>query len=254
MTFARRTGAVQWSRMLGHGIRQRLRVPSALLEFEGGLVAGLEDETLVRFRASGEEVWHAQSQYHAVTTLGAIEIGGQPHILVGSEYYALNLFDEKGTMLWLLRLGPATALSAADLDGNGQKEIQYAEWTGIHAVRARDASVMWSVNMGGETLGVAPVSGAVNVGVASASDAGQVAVVTVDGNPKWRLDSGESLTSMAVSGEHMALGCLSGRVQLRRLDDGRLESITEVGSAVLKLAPLREGFAGAAERGVLFAL
>lgn len=109
--------------------------------------------------------------------------------------------------------------------------------------------------MGGEVLGVAPVAGpAGTVDVAAASDAGQVALVTGDGIPKWRFDAGESLTSMAINGLHMSLGCLSGRVQLRRLDDGRLESITDVGSPVLKLAPLRGGFAGAAEGGVLFAL
>jgi outer membrane protein assembly factor BamB len=113
---------------------------------------------------------------------------------------------------------------------------------------------MWNVNMGGEVLGAVPVIGSGSADTVAASDAGQVTRVAANGTPKWRLDAGEPLTSMAVNGGRLGLGCLSGRIELRRLEDGHTESAAKLDSAVLRLAALADGFVGATEDGTLFAL
>jgi len=259
LALAKPNGDILWMKHFGHGIAQRLRVPTALLPFEDGLIVGLEEGTVFRLDLNGKELWHARAYAHAITKIGLIDVSGRPQLMIGTEYYTMNLFDAKGNRLWVKQFGPATALTAADLDGDGQAEILYAEWMGIHALRPGDGLVMWSVNMGGEVLDVVPVksSGDDEMEVYTASDIGQVALVHPDGRIGWRLDAGERLTSMAVGHETMALGCLSGHVQIRELRGGRLRSQAKMESTIFKLSALdgrTEKLIGATEDGTLFAM
>ena len=255
LALARLDGVVQWRKEFGAGIRQRLRVPSALLEWGEDLLAGMEDETMFRLRADGTEVWSTLVQYHAITNLALARIKGADHIVVGTEYYAIDLFRADGTQLWRRLQGPATAVAAFDLDGNGDDEILYADWASLHAVRS-DSSVAWSVNLGGEVLGVRVLAGAGrSPSIITASDVGQVAALTLDGEPLWRLDAGEPLTSMAATENTLALGCLSGAVQIRDAANGRLRETLHVESPVLRLAEaprLPRAFFGATESGMVF--
>lgn len=250
------SGRMKWKKELGRGIRQRMRVPVALLPFEGDLVAGLEDQTLFRFDLGGKEIWHAQARYHAITRLERIPFGGRPHLLVGTEYYALNLFDDRGNFVWRKLIGPVTALAAQDLDGDGAEEILYADWMGLNALRPKDSSVIWSVNMGGEVLNVASVTTSEgSVQIYTASDIGQVACLCLDGTRVWRLDAGEPLTSMAAGKTSLALGTLSGRVQIRNLNSGRLQSVCNLDSPVLRLAMAPgegDSYFGGTEKGAIF--
>src|SRR5207237_6217008 len=78
-------GQIAWKRPFGRGIRQRLRIPSVMLLFQGDLLVGMEDESLFRFTLAGQEIWNVPCQYHAITRLQAADLAGRPHVVVGTE-------------------------------------------------------------------------------------------------------------------------------------------------------------------------
>jgi hypothetical protein len=258
LTIAGRDGEILWKKQFGHGIRQRLRVPSALLLFAGDLLVGMEDESLFRFSLQGKEIWNTPCQYHAITQLGMVAIGDHPCIMVGLEWGTVNLLDSRGTMTWRKMVGPVAALRSADLYGLGLEEIVCADWMGIHVLRSADGSMMWSANMGGETLDVIPVEGdAGRFDLCTASDIGQVARFQAGGTTLWHLDAREPLTALAVGAKTIVLGCLSGAVQFRDASSGGLLATAKMDSAIFKLRtldPQRGQFIGTTEGGTLFAL
>jgi outer membrane protein assembly factor BamB len=258
LTLAGRAGEILWKKQFGHGIRQRLRVPSVLLLFDGDLLVGMEDESLFRFNLQGKEIWNTPCQHHAITQLGTVMIGDRPCIMVGLEYGTVNLLDSRGAITWSTSVGPAAALLSADIYGSGREEIVCANWEGVHVLRSSNGSLLWSANLGGETLGAVLVKeSAERFDVCTASDSGQVARFQADGMTRWRLGTREPLTAMAVGAKTIALGCLSGAVQVRDLSSGRLLGTARMNSAIFKLCtldPHRGQFIGTTEEGTLFAL
>jgi outer membrane protein assembly factor BamB len=250
-------GHIAWKRQLGRGIRQRLRIPSAMLLFQGDLLVGMEDESLFRLTVAGREIWNVTCQYHAITRLGAVEINGRPHIVVGTEWGMLDLLDAKGNTIWNEMVGPIASIRSCDLHGTGLQAIACSDWTGIHLLRAADGSVLWNANLGGETLDAVPVKRAAEgFDICTASDIGQVARFDPDGTLVWRSDAQEPLTTMAVGRSVIALGCVSGAVRLYELRGGRFLGMGAMQSAIFKLeaiGPTADRFAGVTEDGKLFA-
>ena len=250
-------GQIAWKRQFGHGIRQRPRIPSTMLLFEGDLLAGMEDESLFRFALGGREIWNVPCHYHAITRLSAVHIAGRAHIVVGTEWGMVDLLDRKGKTLWNKMVGPIASIRSGDLSGSGSQAIACADWTGIHILRAADGSVLWSANLGGETLDALPVKRTgEGFDLCTASDIGQVARFAPDGTPVWRLDAREPLTAMAVGRNIMALGCLSGAIRFHELGSGRLRGMGAMRSAIFKLDVMEPGtdrFAGVSEDGEVFA-
>jgi len=93
-------GHIAWKRQFGHSIQQPTRIPSAMLLFQGDLLAEMEDESLFRFTLAGQEIWSVPCQYHAIKRLGAVNINGRPQIVVGTEWGMLDLLDAKGKTIW----------------------------------------------------------------------------------------------------------------------------------------------------------
>ena len=251
-------GTVLWKRQFNHGIRQRLRVPSALMPFENNVLVGLEDETLFRLDLQGREIWNVHCQYHAITRLASATVSGLPHILVGLEWGTVNMVNGRGILVWSKQFGPVSGLASADLLDDRAQKVLCADWMGISVARAEDGLTLWSANLGGESLDVVPLrDGEGKMTICTASDIGQVACFNTDGTTRWRLDAAEPLTSMAVTPNFFALGCLSGNVQLRETQTGSLRSLMKLGSPIFKLSPLdppTNSFVGVTEDGLLFGL
>ena len=140
---------------------------------------------------------------HSVTHILAedFDADGKVEVAVGTEYYGCDLVNHDGTMRWVYRLGTSefTAVSAADVNGDGLKEVLMGTMAGtLHAISPKVVGehetstppykigyteAVWIANLGDEVTAILPadVNGDGTLEIVATSMEGNLYVLNLSG-------------------------------------------------------------------------
>ncbi|HOX38073.1 MAG TPA: PQQ-binding-like beta-propeller repeat protein [Candidatus Brocadiia bacterium] len=169
------------------------------------IIAGTESWHFYCIDGQGRELWRRET-VHA-STCGAVadvDSDGRPDVLAGTEYYWWHCLDAAGAPMWgySSRSGPRTnAVLAANLSGEGKREVVFAGADGnVHAL-SWDGSLLWKYNTGDEVTALAALPTSPDRPPILIAGSLSFSVYGLDGSGKciWRRDMGDSVTSFCES-------------------------------------------------------
>ncbi len=185
-----------------------------------GIVVGTEAWHWYALDAAGTQLWRT-GHAHATTTgrLADLDGDGDLELVTGTEYYGWPIYDHAGRRLWNMRGGPGVAaLEVADLDGDGKMESLFGTCDCAASLRCMDpgGAELWRRSLGDEPRAIATVDldGDGSREVVASSDAMFLYAFSADGEPLWRIDTGDIIDLLAVRGDHVVCGSRDGLVHV----------------------------------------
>ncbi len=196
------------------------------------IVAGCKSWQFFGFDGDGRQLWRNVIYAHSATVCVADDFDGDglDETIGGNSYYRVNLIDHDGKRLWLApgNIGPEqTAVSSADVDGDGKAEALVATDGGDLYCYDGDGTVLWSANLGDKVTRIIPVdlTGDGVPELCCAAESANVFALKLDGSTMWRTALPDGASDLAVTGEgeSLRLVAAAGAAGIALLDrEGRL--------------------------------
>jgi len=214
---------------------------------DGEIVAGSVNWFAYAFDHRGQVLWQSLNWAHPPLDVTTVDLdgSGKRAALIGTRYCAANLFSATGEKIGSVSVGYhgcATAVAAADLDGNGKPELVAGSRVGSVECIEWQSDKRWSLFMGAEvTRAVAAnLLGDESPELVVGSRNAYVLAIDGSGTILWRRHAGDAVLDLAigdVNGDgrpEVVAGCEDGGLEVYASDGTRLHR-AELAAAVVRL-------------------
>ena len=257
-------GEMHWNSRIPGGVR-------AIAElYDGGVIAGGDEETLHRLDSTGKEIWSHRIVWQPMNwdrwsrmnctvvslAAGDIDGDGRQEILVGCADRHLYAFDDEGAQMWRsgCQWGPPVCLALAHLNGKPFMQVLAGMANpAIHGcVRVYDATgecvqtlyrpdvMCWSIPSWSKCIRTVDIDGDGCDEVISGLDTNhrQLIVYQGDGKVMWDADLGGGVSAVETAGGRVYAGATNGYVHCFDAEGNRLWCRFLI-APVIGLAPSR---------------
>jgi WD40 repeat protein len=211
------------------------------------IVVGARSWQYLAYTPDLELEWKNVIYAHSATVAEVADLDGDGNMetVGGNAYYCMNIINSDGSRrLRAGRFGPEqSAVTSADLTGNGKREVVLGTDGGDVLVFDLEGNQLWERNVGDRVTSLCPVSVGGTDAVLAASESGFVWALDGAGKALWSVNLGEPVRRMiAIPG---GVACaVSGAGIVTLTESGRVATVSATPAAAMDIS-VRNGFCGA---------
>lgn len=215
---------------------------------DGEIVAGSVNWFAYAFDHRGQVLWRHLNWAHPPLDVTTIDLDGtgKKASLIGTRYCAANLFSHEGKQIGSVSVGYhgcATAVAAADMDGNGKPELVAGSRVGSVECKEWQTGRSWSLFMGAEVTRalMADLVGDSNPELVVCSRNAYVLAIDSAGKIIWKQNAGDAVLDLAAADfngnghREIVAACEDGNVVIYS-HQGRELARTALGAAIVRLS------------------